>query len=192
MMGFAATQPILLACHELHRCDRRPAECREIDLVQPPRRPACLAGGRHPRRHPRPPRKRGAAQRPDLHHHRHGRTRGGWGPKTDGPPPAPPNRIRFAVGGRPKPGQPTLSSRLLGEERLITGPEAGITRDAIAVPLAWPEQRFLVHDTAGLRRRSRVEAKLEKLSVADALEAIRFAEVVVLLIDAACAFEEQA
>ena len=99
--------------------------------------------------------------------------------------------IRIAVVGRPNAGKSTLINRLLGEERLITGPDAGITRDAIAVPLAWRGQRFLVHDTAGLRRRSRVEAKLEKLSVADALEAIRFAEVVVLLIDATVAFEEQ-
>jgi GTPase len=105
--------------------------------------------------------------------------------------PSPEKPIRIAVVGRPNAGKSTLINRLLGEERLITGPEAGITRDAIAVPLAWHGQRFLVHDTAGLRRRSRVEAKLEKLSVADALEAIRFAEVVVLLIDATVAFEEQ-
>jgi GTPase len=95
------------------------------------------------------------------------------------------------VVGRPNAGKSTLINRLLGQERLITGPEAGITRDAIAVPLAWHGRHFLIHDTAGLRRRSRVEAKLEKLSVADALEAIRFAEVVVLLIDATVAFEEQ-
>jgi GTPase len=99
--------------------------------------------------------------------------------------------IRIAVVGRPNAGKSTLINRLLGEERLITGPEAGITRDAITVPLAWHGRRFLVHDTAGLRRRSRVEGKLEKLSVADALDAIRFAEVVILLIDATVAFEEQ-
>ena len=125
----------------------------------------------------------------------------GGGEDDTGPPPpqvgegraapAPEKPIRIAVVGRPNAGKSTLINRLLGEERLITGPEAGITRDAIAVPLAWHGQRFLVHDTAGLRRRSRVEAKLEKLSVADALEAIRFAEVVVLLIDATVAFEEQ-
>jgi len=109
------------------------------------------------------------------------------------PPAAPASEkpIRIAVVGRPNAGKSTLINRLLGEERLITGPEAGITRDAIAVPLAWHGRRFLVHDTAGLRRRSRVDGKLEKLSVADALEAIRFAEVVILLIDAAVAFEEQ-
>src|SRR5262249_8930454 len=104
---------------------------------------------------------------------------------------APARPIRIAVVGRPNAGKSTLINRLLGEERLITGPEAGITRDAIAVPLAWRGQPFLVHDTAGLRRRSRVEGKLEKLSVADTLESIRFAEVVVLLIDASAAFEEQ-
>jgi len=99
--------------------------------------------------------------------------------------------IRIAVVGRPNAGKSTLINRLVGEERLVTGPEAGITRDAIAVPLAWQGRRFLVYDTAGLRRRSRIEEKLEKLSVADALEAIRFAEVVILLIDATRAFEEQ-
>ena len=99
--------------------------------------------------------------------------------------------IRIAVVGRPNCGKSTLVNRLLGEERLLTGPEAGITRDAIAVDLIWQDQPFRVHDTAGLRRRARVEEKLEKLSVADALNAVRFAEVVVLLMDAQAAFEEQ-
>jgi GTPase len=99
--------------------------------------------------------------------------------------------IRVAVVGRPNAGKSTLVNRLLGEERLLTGPEAGITRDAIAVELDWQGRAFLMHDTAGLRRRSRVEDKLEKLSVSDALEAIRFAEVVIVLMDAAAAFEEQ-
>lgn len=99
--------------------------------------------------------------------------------------------IRIAVVGRPNAGKSTLINRLLGEERLLTGPEAGITRDAIAVDLTWNGRSFRVHDTAGLRRRSRIEEKLEKLSVADALEAIRFAEVVVLLMDATAPFEEQ-
>jgi GTP-binding protein len=99
--------------------------------------------------------------------------------------------VRIAVVGRPNAGKSTLINRLLGEERLITGPEAGITRDAIGVPLTWHGRPFQVYDTAGLRRRSKVEGKLEKLSVADTLEAIRFAEVVVLLIDASAAFEEQ-
>jgi GTP-binding protein len=99
--------------------------------------------------------------------------------------------IRVAVVGRPNAGKSTLVNRLLGEERLLTGPEAGITRDAIAVELDWHGRQFLMHDTAGLRRRSRVEDKLEKLSVSDALEAVRFAEVVIVLMDAAAAFEEQ-
>ncbi len=99
--------------------------------------------------------------------------------------------IRMAVVGRPNAGKSTLVNRLLGEERMLTGPEAGITRDSIAVDLDWHGRRFLVHDTAGLRRRSRIEEKLEKLSVADALQAIRFADVVVLLMDATQAFEEQ-
>jgi GTPase len=99
--------------------------------------------------------------------------------------------VRIAVVGRPNCGKSTLVNRLLGEERLLTGPEAGITRDAIAVDLTWRDRRFRVHDTAGLRRRARVEEKLEKLSVADALNAVRFAEVVVLLMDAQKPFEEQ-
>jgi GTP-binding protein len=99
--------------------------------------------------------------------------------------------IRIAIVGRPNTGKSTLINRLLGEDRLLTGPEAGITRDAIAVDLYWRGHRFRVHDTAGLRRRSRIEEKLEKLSVADALNAIRFAEVVIVLIDALTPFEEQ-
>jgi GTP-binding protein len=99
--------------------------------------------------------------------------------------------IRVAVVGRPNSGKSTLVNRMIGEERLLTGPEAGITRDAIAVELAWRDHAFRVYDTAGLRRRGKVAHKLEKLSVADALRAIRFAEVVVVLIDAERPFEEQ-
>ena len=99
--------------------------------------------------------------------------------------------IRIAVVGRPNTGKSTLINRLLGEDRLLTGPEAGITRDAIAVALEWHGRHFRIHDTAGLRRRSRIEEKLEKLSVADALNAIRFAEVVIVLIDSQTPFEEQ-
>ena len=69
------------------------------------------------------------------------------------PAPAPDKPIRIAVVGRPNAGKSTLINRLLGEERLLTGPEAGLTRDAITVPLAWHGRHFLVHDTAGLRRR---------------------------------------
>jgi GTP-binding protein len=99
--------------------------------------------------------------------------------------------IRVAIVGRPNSGKSTLINRLIGEERLLTGPEAGLTRDSIAVDLTWSERRFRLYDTAGLRRRSRVAEKLEKLSVADALNAIRFAEVVVVLVDVEHAFEEQ-
>ena len=99
--------------------------------------------------------------------------------------------IRIAVVGRPNTGKSTLINRLLGEERLLTGPEAGITRDAIAVDLTWQGRHLRIHDTAGLRRRSRVAEKLEKLSTADTLNAIRFAEVVIVLVDAEAPFEEQ-
>jgi GTPase len=99
--------------------------------------------------------------------------------------------IRVAVVGRPNSGKSTLINRLLGDERLLTGPEPGITRDAIAVDLRWHGRDFRIHDTAGLRRRARITEKLEKLSVADTLGAIRFAEVVIVLIDAQTPFEEQ-
>jgi GTP-binding protein len=99
--------------------------------------------------------------------------------------------IRVTVIGRPNAGKSTLINRLLGEDRLLTGPEAGITRDSIAVDVVWHDRRFRFDDTAGLRRRSRVEEKLEKLSAVDALNAVRFAEVVVVLIDAERGIEEQ-
>lgn len=99
--------------------------------------------------------------------------------------------IRVAVLGRPNAGKSTLINHLLGEERLLTSPEAGTTRDAIAVDVTWKGREFRVFDTAGLRRRSRIEDKLEKLSVSDALRAVRFAEVVVLMMDAQNRFEEQ-
>jgi GTP-binding protein len=99
--------------------------------------------------------------------------------------------IRIAIVGRPNTGKSTLINRLLGQERLLTGPEAGITRDAIAVNVAWRDKHFRIHDTAGMRRRARIDEKLEKLSVSDALNAIRFAEVVIVLVDAQTPFEEQ-
>src|SRR5438477_708332 len=99
--------------------------------------------------------------------------------------------IRVAIVGRPNAGKSTLINHLLGEERLLTSPEAGTTRDSISVDLKWKGREFRVFDTAGLRRRSRIEEKLEKLSVADALRAVRFAEVVVLMMDAQNKFEEQ-
>jgi GTPase len=99
--------------------------------------------------------------------------------------------IRVAIVGRPNAGKSTLINHLVGEERLLTSPEAGTTRDSIAVEVTWKDRAFRVFDTAGLRRRSRIEEKLEKLSVADALRAVRFAEVVVLMMDAQNRFEEQ-
>ncbi len=99
--------------------------------------------------------------------------------------------IRVAIVGRPNAGKSTLINHLLGEERLLTSPEAGTTRDSIAVEINWQGRDFRVFDTAGLRRRSRIEEKLEKLSVADALRAVRFAEVVVLMMDTQNRFEEQ-
>lgn len=99
--------------------------------------------------------------------------------------------LRIAVVGRPNVGKSTLVNTLLGEERMITGPEAGITRDAIAVELEWQGTQLRLFDTAGLRRKMRMEGKAEELSVADTLNAIRFAEVVVLLLDAEQPFEKQ-
>jgi GTP-binding protein len=99
--------------------------------------------------------------------------------------------IRVAIVGRPNAGKSTLINHLLGEERLLTSAEAGTTRDSISVEINWQGRDFRVFDTAGLRRRSRIEEKLEKLSVADALRAVRFAEVVVMMMDAQNRFEEQ-
>ncbi len=93
--------------------------------------------------------------------------------------------------GRPNAGKSTLINRLAGEERLLTGPEPGITRDTITVDLAWHGRKFRLYDTAGMRKRARIEEKLEKLSVADTLNAIRFAEVVIVLMDVERPFEEQ-
>src|SRR5437870_3471229 len=92
--------------------------------------------------------------------------------------------IRVAIVGRPNAGKSTLINQLLGEERLLTSPEAGTTRDSIAVEINWKGREFRVFDTAGLRRRSRIQEKLEKLSVADALRGVRFAEVVVWMMEA--------
>jgi GTP-binding protein len=105
--------------------------------------------------------------------------------------PSGPRPIHVAIVGRPNAGKSTLINRLIGEDRLLTAPEAGTTRDSIAVDFDWHEQKFRLHDTAGLRRRSRIDEKLEKLSVADALNAVRFAEVAVVLLDVENAFEEQ-
>ena len=99
--------------------------------------------------------------------------------------------LRLAVVGRPNVGKSTLVNRLVGEERLLTGPEAGITRDAIAVDWVWRGRPFRLVDTAGLRRRPRVEGKPEQLSVSDALRTIRFAETVILVVDAQQPLERQ-
>lgn len=99
--------------------------------------------------------------------------------------------LRIAVVGRPNVGKSTLVNAILGEERMITGPEAGITRDAIAVELNWQGKELRLFDTAGLRRKMRVEGSAEELAVGDALRAIRFAEAVVLLLDAERPFEKQ-
>jgi GTP-binding protein len=99
--------------------------------------------------------------------------------------------LRIAVLGRPNAGKSTLLNRILGQDRLLTGPEPGLTRDSIGVETHWRDRRLKLFDTAGLRRRARVVEKLEKLAVADALRAVRFAEVVVLLLDATIPFEKQ-
>ncbi|AWM86931.1 ribosome biogenesis GTPase Der [Microvirga sp. 17 mud 1-3] len=99
--------------------------------------------------------------------------------------------LQVAIVGRPNAGKSTLINRMVGEDRLLTGPEAGITRDSISLDWTWRGRAFKLFDTAGLRKRARVEDKLEKLSVADALRAVRFAEVVVVLLDATIPFEKQ-
>ena len=99
--------------------------------------------------------------------------------------------IRVAIVGRPNAGKSTLVNSMIGEERMLTGPEAGITRDTISVDWNWRDRRFRLFDTAGLRRKARVEGKLEKLAVGDTLRAIRFAEVVVLVLDVEQPFEKQ-
>jgi GTPase len=103
-----------------------------------------------------------------------------------------PNKpLQVAIVGRPNAGKSTLINRMVGEDRLLTGPEAGITRDSISLDWEWRGREIRLFDTAGLRKRARVEDKLEKLSVADALRAVRFAEVVVVLLDATIPFEKQ-
>jgi len=99
--------------------------------------------------------------------------------------------LQVAVIGRPNAGKSTLINKIVGEERLLTGPEAGITRDSIALPFTWNGTPMRLFDTAGMRRRARVTDKLEKLSVADGLRAVKFAEVVVVLLDAQIPFETQ-
>ena len=109
------------------------------------------------------------------------------------PPPEPDETapLRLAIVGRPNVGKSTLVNRLLGEERMLTGPEPGLTRDAIAAPWQWQGRAVRLVDTAGMRRRPRIEGKLERLSVADTLHTIRYAEVVILVLDATQLLERQ-
>ena len=106
--------------------------------------------------------------------------------------------LRVAILGRPNAGKSTLINYILGQDRLLTGPEAGVTRDSISVNWTWESDQapngarpITLWDTAGVRRKSRVTEKLEKLSVADGLRAVKFAEVVVLLVDATTPFDKQ-
>ena len=99
--------------------------------------------------------------------------------------------LQIAVIGRPNAGKSTLINKIIGEDRLLTGPEAGITRDAISVRSDWMGTPIRIFDTAGMRKKARVTEKLEKLSVADGLRAVRFAEVVVVLLDVEIPFEVQ-
>src|SRR5437763_522733 len=99
--------------------------------------------------------------------------------------------LQLAIVGRPNVGKSTLVNRLLGEDRVLTGPEPGITRDAIAIDWGWQGRPIRLIDTAGMRRRARVEARLERLSVADTLRAVRFAGTVILVIDALQPLERQ-
>ncbi|MFZ5964634.1 ribosome biogenesis GTPase Der [Thalassococcus sp. BH17M4-6] len=99
--------------------------------------------------------------------------------------------LQIAVVGRPNAGKSTLINQIVGEERLLTGPEAGITRDAISVRTDWDGVPMRIFDTAGMRKKAKVQEKLEKLSVSDGLRAVKFAEVVVVLLDAAIPFEQQ-
>jgi GTP-binding protein len=99
--------------------------------------------------------------------------------------------LKLAIIGQPNAGKSTLVNALLGEERVLTGPEAGITRDAIAIDWAWQGKPVKLFDTAGIRRKAKVTGKVEKLAVADALRAIRFAECVIVMIDATMEIESQ-
>lgn len=99
--------------------------------------------------------------------------------------------IQIAIMGRPNAGKSTLVNAILGEDRMLTGPEAGITRDSISVQMEWDGLPVRIFDTAGMRKRARIEDKLEKMSVQDGIRAIKFAEVVVVVLDSTIPFETQ-
>ena len=99
--------------------------------------------------------------------------------------------LQIAVVGRPNAGKSTLVNRMLGEDRLLTGPEPGVTRDAVSLKFDWGGLPVRVFDTAGMRRKAKVTDKIEKMSVSDGVRAVRFAEIVVVLLDAAIPFESQ-
>jgi GTP-binding protein len=105
-----------------------------------------------------------------------------WNPK---------RHLNIAIVGRPNAGKSTLVNRLVGEDRVLVGPEAGITRDSILVPWEYRGRTINLVDTAGIRRRARVTEKLEKLAVGDSLRSIQYAEIVVLMLDATIPFEKQ-
>ncbi len=107
----------------------------------------------------------------------------------DGARPARP--INIAIVGRPNAGKSTLVNALIGEDRLLVGPEAGITRDSIAIDWQWNGKTYRLTDTAGMRKKAKVQEKLERMSVGDSLHSIRFADVCVLVMDATEAFEKQ-
>ncbi|NKD85609.1 ribosome biogenesis GTPase Der [Haematospirillum jordaniae] len=106
-------------------------------------------------------------------------------------PGRPDRPLQMAIVGRPNAGKSTLINQLLGQERMLTGPEAGITRDSVEIDWEWQGRRIRLVDTAGIRRRARIDNSLEKLSVAETLNAIRMAEVVVLMLDANAILEKQ-
>ncbi|MDD3182531.1 MAG: ribosome biogenesis GTPase Der [Alphaproteobacteria bacterium] len=99
--------------------------------------------------------------------------------------------LHIAIAGRPNAGKSTLVNRLIGEERMLTGPEPGLTRDAIHIPYEFQGQPIRLVDTAGMRRRSRIDERLERMSVQESLRAIRLAHVVILVIDADMPFDKQ-
>ena len=101
------------------------------------------------------------------------------------------NEIQMSVIGRPNSGKSTLINKIAGNQRLLTGPEAGITRDAISASINWFGHNFRIFDTAGMRKKAKIQDKLEKLSVSDGIKAVRFSEIIVLLLDVSSPFDAQ-